>query len=233
MILLALSVPFGRGQTETRVLFIGNSLTYWNNLPLLVEAMAQAKSIPLRCEMVAYADASLEDHWSLKTQEKLSGGGFKYVVLQQGPSSLIESRQNLRLWAKRFGEEVRAAGGTPALLMVWPDRSRRAFFPHVHDSYQLASEDVNGIFLPAGEAWQAAWKRDAGLGLYGPDGFHPSTLGTYAAAAAVFASLTNSSPLGLPARLKLRNGDAYKVDERKTAMILEAVEEVTAPRRIR
>jgi hypothetical protein len=214
--------------SEDRVLFIGNSLTAWNSLPLLVEAMGQAKGVKLRCESVTYSDVSLEDHWSRKTQKVIQGGGFKHVVLQQGPSSLIESRTNLRKWTKEFAQEIRAVGAVPALLMVWPDRSRRAFFPHVRDSYRLASDDVQGIFIPAGEAWEAAWRRDSSLDLYGPDNFHPSPLGTYAAAAAVFTGLTGLSPHGLPARLALRSGDVYKVDERKAALVLEAVAEVSA-----
>ncbi len=40
--------------------------------------------------------------------------------------------------------------------MVWPNRSRRAFFPQVRESYRLASEDSQGVFLPAGDAWLAA-----------------------------------------------------------------------------
>jgi hypothetical protein len=210
-----------------RILFIGNSLTSGNDLPLLVEAMAGAKGIGFSCEAVTYPGVSLEDHWSRETQAVIRKGGFKYVVLQQGPSSLLSSREDLRLWAKRFSEVIRGAGATPALYMVWPDRSRLAFFPQVRDSYRLASEDVGGVLLPAGEAWQAAWRDDPKLDLYGPDNFHPSRLGTYAAAATIFSGLTGLSPESLPPRLRLRNGADYKVDAKKALIVLAAAAEVT------
>ncbi len=217
------------GEPPSRVLFIGNSLTYWNDLPLLVEAMAAAKGLSLSSEVVTRADASLEDHWGDAIRGIIREGGFKWVVLQQGPSSLPESRANLREWTKRFAEEIRTAGATPALYMVWPDRSRRGFFPQVIESYRLANEDAKGLLLPAGEAWLAAWQLDSGLGLYSPDNLHPSRLGTYAAAATILSGLTSVSPIGLPHRLKLRNGDDYKVDERKAAVVLRAVAAVTLP----
>lgn len=215
---------------EARVLFIGNSLTSWNDLPLIVEAMAKSRNIALSTESVTYPDVSLEDHWNRGAVKTIRRGGWKYVVLQQGPSSLLESRNNLREWAKRFATEIRGAGAVPAFYMVWPDRSRRSFFPQVREAYRLASEDNGGLFLPAGEGWLTAWQREPGLDLYGPDNFHPSPLGSYAAAAVIFAGLTGQSPEGLPARLKLRSGSDFKVDERKAAVVLEAARDLAQGR---
>lgn len=227
---LALAGP-ARAEPPARVLFIGNSLTYWNDLPRLVEAMAAAKGLSISAESVARADASLEDHWGDSIRALIRKGGFKWVVLQQGPSSLPESRANLREWTRRFAAEIREAGATPALYMVWPDRSRRRFFPQVIESYRLANEDARGVLLPAGEVWLAAWQLDSGLDLYSPDNLHPSRLGTYAAAATILSGLTGVSPEGLPHRLKLRGGDDYKVDERKAAIVLRAVAGITPPAR--
>lgn len=218
------------GQTE-RVLFIGNSLTSAHDLPLLVEAMAEAKGLKLRAEAVTHPNFSLEDHWARDAPSVIRRGGFKYVVLQQGPSSLLSSRDNLRTWTRRFGSLIRSAGATPALYMVWPDRSRIAFFPEVRESYRLAARDVEGLLLPAGEVWQAAWRLDPELDLYGGDHFHPSRLGTYAAAATILSALTGLAPEGLPGHLKLRNGVRYEVDAAKATSILAAVAEiVTGPK---
>lgn len=219
----------GQATAATKVLFVGNSLTFWNDLPLLVEAMAKARGVSLQCEAATGPDLSIEDHWNRGVRDLIRDGGFSHVVLQQGPSSLASSRANLREWTKRFAAVIRTSGAHPALYMVWPDRSRRAFFDQVRESYRLASEDVSGLLLPAGEAWLAAWKLDPGLELYGPDGFHPSKLGSYAAAATIFAGLTGASPMGLPAKLRLRNGREYKVDEEQARLVLRAVAELTPP----
>jgi hypothetical protein len=210
-----------------RVLFVGNSLTEDNDLPLLVEALSAAGGRTLRCESVTYGGAALEDHWSRRTQDRIAIGSWRFVVLQQGPSALPESRVNLREWTARFDAVIRAAGGRTALYMVWPESYRREAFPQVSDSYRLAAEDVGGVLLPAGDAWIAAWQRDPSLALYGPDGFHPTLAGSYLAALTIYAGLTGASPVGLPSRLSLRNGTSVAVDARD-APTLQAAEEEAA-----
>jgi hypothetical protein len=84
--------------------------------------------------------------------------------------------------------------------MVWPSRERFGDFDGVRASYTNAAKDVNGLLLPAGDAWRAAWRRDAHLALYGADNFHPSPLGSYLAALVIVHRLTGglpSSPLRL------------------------------------
>jgi hypothetical protein len=168
----------------------------------------------------------LEDHWTRGTRDLIRGGGFSYVVLQQGPSSLAASRGNLREWTQRFAAEIRASGARPALYMVWPDRSRLAYFAQVQESYRLANDDVEGLLLPAGEAWLAAWKVDPKLELYG-DGF-PSLgdlrRGGYDSLASRKLTFAFRDP-------RLRNGEEYKVDERKAALVLRVVAELTPPER--
>ncbi|HET7292167.1 MAG TPA: hypothetical protein VFM88_07075 [Vicinamibacteria bacterium] len=201
----------GPGPPGDRVLFVGNSLTEANDLPLMVEALSAAAGRPLSTESVTYGGVSLEDHWALGTQRSIERGGWRFVVLQQGPSALPDSRVNLREWTRRFDAVIRAAGAVTALYMVWPDSRRDGDFPRVSESYRLAAQDVAGILLPAGDAWQAAWRRQVSIALYGPDGFHPSAAGSYLAALTIACGLTESSPVGLPHRLRLRNGVSIEV----------------------
>jgi hypothetical protein len=212
--------------SRERVLFVGNSLTEGNELPFLVEALSQAGGRPLAVDAVTYGGVSLEDHWRLATQDRIASGAYRYVVLQQGPSALPESRANLREWTRRFDEVIRKAGGRSALYMVWPESYRRHAFGDVSASYRLASEDVGGVLLPAGDAWLAAWKKDESLRLYGSDGFHPTLLGSYLAAVVIYGALTEAPTTGLPAELRLRSGRTVAVPARDAAKVQEAAAEV-------
>jgi hypothetical protein len=204
------------------VLFIGNSLTAENDLPGMVRTLASAAGLNWVVEAQLLSGAGLEDHWQQGlAQQRIVNASWDAVVLQQGPSSLPESRVNLREWAGRFDEVVRQAGGRSAAYMVWPDRTRFAWFDRVRDSYALAARDASGWFLPAGEAWRAAWRRTPSLALYGGDGFHPTAAGTYAAALTIFAGLSDRSPLGLPAPASV---DATTA-ERLQQAALEALED--------
>lgn len=205
-----------------RVLMIGNSLTDANLLVEMVEALADSAGLGWDVEPLV-GGGSLEDHWNRGTvQPALAGGNFDAVVLQQGPSSLVESRANLRQWSAVFDEAIRAAGGRTALYMVWPEAARVEVFDRVRDSYALAAVDVSGRFLPAGEAWRAAWRRDPATALYGPDAFHPSALGSYAAALAIVAGLTDRSPVGFARTLTRPNGDTLVTVSPSMGALLQA-----------
>jgi len=183
-----------------RVLFIGNSLTYVNDLPGMVQRLARlAGNTDLATASVAFPNYALEDHWSEGTaRAALVQRDWEFVVLQQGPSSLPQNQVHLATWSGQFAPLIRAAGAEPVLYMVWPSLARFDDFPEVRNSYRNAAEVVEGIFAPAGDAWMAMWETEPAPGLYSGDGFHPSQLGTYLAALVILARLTNIDPTTLP-----------------------------------
>ena len=206
---------------EARVLFIGNSLTQFNGLT----GMARE---PLSVEEITFPGFSLEDHWNEGTARRTIGrGGWRYVVLQQGPSSLPESRENLLLWAGRFNQAIRGAGARPAYYSVWPDITRTAFFDDVSESYRQAAAATDGLLLPAGEAWRAAWRRQPDLALYGSDDFHPSVRGSYLAALVICAQVLGRSPVGLATPLTRPEGGApaFTPSASEVALLQEAAAE--------
>ncbi len=201
---LALAAPAGGGQAPPlRVLFVGNSLTAANDLPAYVGALAAARGRALDAKTIAPGGYSLEDHWNAGiAPAELAQGGWDVIVMQQGPSALRESEANLKVWATRFADAARAAGTTPALLTVWPESYRYGELGAVMGSYRRSAKVARAVLLPAGDAWHAAWSCRGSLPLYGPDGFHPSRLGTYLAAVVVWARLFHDSPSRAAADLR-------------------------------
>lgn len=182
----------------TRILFVGNSLTYSNDLPAMVCAMARSSGRQVTCESVAKPDYGLEEHWNERAARQAIARGWDVVVLQQGPSALPESRRLLIDFTRRFDAEIEKAGARTALFMVWPSLARRGDFPGVSQSYAAAARDVSGLLLPAGDAWRAAWAVDPALPLYGPDGFHPSPMGTYLSALVIYEQIFAAPPPAVP-----------------------------------
>ena len=199
------------GQSQSlRLLFIGNSYTYVNALPELVDALADSIGVQLDVSSVTFGGVSLEDHWNEGTARSLlASKHWDIVVLQQGPSSLPESRVNLLDYATRFNAEIKKAGARPAFYSVWPDQSRPDAFDAARDSYTIAADSLHGMLFPASEAWRAAWRRDDSLMLYGPDGLHPTQLGTYLVALVMTAELTGHSPMELPAGVTVGGASGY------------------------
>lgn len=224
-----------RPPAELRVLFVGNSLTYANDLPAIVQALAEASGKGrLSYETLAFPNYSLEDHWKAgDARRAIRAGRWDFVVLQQGPSALAESRALLVEYARRFAEEIRGSGARPALCMVWPSQSRPEDFDGVRDSYARAAEEVNGALLPVGEAWRAAWRHKPGLALYSPDGLHPSLIGSYLAAAVIYQQLYNQPSVTLPSSLRLRSKTTPKIDlsPEEARLLQVAAVEAIAPAR--
>jgi hypothetical protein len=192
-------VPRGSGDD---VLFVGNSLTYTNDLPGLVQGLAATAGVRLQTASVAYPGYSLADHLDRQDAVRaIAGGGWRVVVLQQGPSALLESRELLRRDTALFDQRIRAAGARTALFSVWPESTRQGAFGDVAASYAAAAADVGGIYLPVTQAWLEAWKSDPSLALYSEDGFHPSAQGSYLAALVITGVLTGISPSQMSAQV--------------------------------
>ena len=185
----------------TRVLFVGNSLTAVNDLPRMFDAVAAAGGFHVSTGKVVFNDFSLSDHLLIgDAVAAIRDGDWDYVVLQQGPSGRPESRTQLIEATQQFATVITGEGARPALYMVWPDASRRSAFDSVSTSYSQAADAVEGLLFPAADAWVSAWERKPALRLYADDGFHPSPLGSYLAALAIYAVVCDRSPTMLPVR---------------------------------
>lgn len=205
------------------VLFIGNSLTSVNDLPATVAAIARSAGDTVRTLAVTRGGFALIDHLNGGSDavDAIRLGGWHFVVLQQGPTSTGGvAHDSLVLWTMMFDRHVRAAGARTALYEVWPAADRLAFFDNVRAAYAAAAAGVNGVFLPAGEAWREAWARDATLALYGGDQFHPSPLGTYLAALTIYEKLSGRDARTLPPQA-FSGGAAIAVPE-ATVRLLQA-----------
>ena len=182
------------------VLFIGNSLTYANDLPKTVEDIATSVGDTVRVATVARPNFAVIDHalGLSDAVDVIKSQSWDYVVLQQGPTTVGVNRDTLIIATKLLDPVARSAGGRTAQLMAWPESDSRHLFPAVRASSQAAAESVGGVFIPAGDAWRAALEADPSVQLYGADGYHPARLGTYLAALVVYERVTGHDARLLP-----------------------------------
>lgn len=180
-------------QKALRVLFVGNSLTFWTDIPKRVAAVAAATGRKTQIESVAFPSFSLEDHWRDGRALAAIKKGWDVVVLQQGTSAHDEGRKELIDFARRFAKPIRDAGAQPALYQVWPQADRPKEFTAVIQSYRLAAKEIDGLLIPAGEAWLRALNKEPRLKLYA-DGIHPSSFGSDIASLTIYLSLFPAGP---------------------------------------
>ena len=209
------------------VLFVGNSLTYVNDLPRTLQEMAHDAGDTVHVESVTKGNTAVIDHAYGMTDamEHVAAGGWDYVVLQQGPTSLRLCRDTLVLAARLFDVAVREGGGVTALFMTWPSADRRIYFDAVRDSYRAAARAVDGRFFPVGEAFREASRRDPSLQLYDYDGYHPARLGTLLAALVIYEQVTGRDARGLPLDLKVA-GEPVRVPAATIHLLMDVAHSV-------
>jgi hypothetical protein len=182
-------------------LFIGNSLTYQNDLPGTVAALARTDHFDLTVASDAIANTALIDHVNAGDGlDAINLRHWDFVVLQQGPTTLSLCHDTLVLAVQQLIGPIQKAGGQMALLMPWPAASDTAngTFDIIRESFQSAAKTVDALFFPVGEAWHIAWSSDPTLPLYGGDGYHPAPLGTYLMALVIYERISGHDVRQLP-----------------------------------
>lgn len=188
------------GDLGTPVLFVGNSLTYTNDMPAMVAAIARSAGTRLDARQLTAPDRALIDFViDGSASQVILGARWAYVVMQQGPTTVPICRDTLVMAVRQMSALTRQVGGRPLVVMSWPRTSRSGDFPKVHESAHMAANDVGGAFAPAGDAWQLALQDDPQLPLYGFDGYHPAPLGSLLAALVIYEQVTGADARTLPA----------------------------------
>lgn len=192
----------------TRVLFIGNSYTYVNDLPGTFARLAASGGHRVETGMYAPGGAFLADEAADPDIAALiSGTRWSAVVLQeqsQRPASTSEAAL-FQGAATRLAAMAANASARPMLLETWAHRDGwpelgmdyAAMQAAIDRGYASAGAVAGAVVVPAGEAWRRVLAADATVPLWQDDGSHPAAAGTYLAACVLYRTLFGESPVGL------------------------------------
>ena len=186
-----------------RVLFIGNSYTYVNDLPGQIQRLAEAADaeLPLDVVSVTPGGMTLEHHWADGVARRLiRQGGWTHVVLQEQSTRPIDDPDVFFRHARLFDQEIEGVGAETVFYLTWARQHRPASQDTLAHAYLTIADELGARVAPVGIAWQRAREMDPGLVLHHEDRSHPGPTGTYLAALVFYATLFDASPVGLPAR---------------------------------
>jgi hypothetical protein len=195
-----------------RVLFIGNSYTYFNNLPKLIEAIAAAHpdGPRIETEAVLRGGVTLKTHWNDgKALDAIRKGGWDFVSLQEhstlgkppapGEQPSINDPADYFEYAVKFNDEIRKIGARTLLYATWsrdgyPEQQRR-----LDDAVVRLARQIDAAIVPISLAWNIARIEAPGIRLNTPDRSHPTAAGSYMAALLFYQSITGRAPTAAPA----------------------------------
>lgn len=203
------------GNKKLRVLFVGNSLTFVNDLPKLTEVLAKDRGSVMEYEMYAPGGYTFARHArDPRLLALIKKGGWDFVVLQDQSLAPAYPRAKTEVfpYAQKLAGLVRAANplaqiafyqtmakknGDSKNLRDFPEMGTYAGLQKkLNEAYVHMARENRGVLVPVGEAWQKMRSEFPSVELY-TDGVHPSLAGTYLAACVFYGVLYNDTPVGL------------------------------------
>lgn len=172
-----------------KLLFIGNSHTYYNSLPATVKHLLEQTGTRTHVTMVTRGGKSLAFHAENETTLfNIRHGEYDLVILQDRASDFDTA--SFTAGAEALLKEARAAGSSVMLYMPWALRDNREAQEEMTNAYLALSRRLGVPVAAAGEVFGRLLNRYPADLLYCKDGNHATPLGSYAAALTVFYTLT-------------------------------------------
>ncbi|WP_066759698.1 T9SS type A sorting domain-containing protein [Crocinitomix algicola] len=201
---------FGHAQNKS-ILYIGNSYTGVNNLPLLVYNIAVANSDTITYDSNTPGGSRFEMHKTNPTTlAKINSKNWDFVVLQDqsqipalpedimgefysppNAAVLVDSIKENSIctevvfymtWGRKYGDATFCEDHPPVCTYEGMQDELAA-------AYTFMAEENNATVSPVGEAWRAVINDDPSIELYTGDESHPNINGSYLAACVMYATM--------------------------------------------
>lgn len=201
---------------SSKVLFVGNSYTYVNNLPELISLMMSSAGENMDYQMSAPGGCTFQQHCTVSSSY-IQQGGWDYVVLQEQSQlpSFPESQfmQECYPYASSLCSMIRDYNPDAKIVfyMTWGrkngDQQNCPYYPPLctyqgMDSllnlrYMMIAEDNHAWVSPVGAVWHYIRNHYPDYELYQSDESHPSYFGSYVAACCFYTVFTGRNPSGI------------------------------------
>ncbi|MGC9393611.1 MAG: SGNH/GDSL hydrolase family protein [Anaerolineae bacterium] len=210
--------------TLQKVLFIGNSYTYYNDLPAMIAGLAATRGRSVDVHQITAGGVTLEWHTQNEaTLDALRVGLWDIVVLQEHSIRPVQDTPKMFRAVGILQSLIAPTGAQTVLYMTWA----RKHFPEMQAGlarvYNVLAEEIGARVAPVGLAWEAALLADPSLSLYTDDKSHPTPLGSYLAACVFYATFFGESPVGLPATLATAGGEVLVDIPEAQARLLQSI----------
>jgi hypothetical protein len=213
---LVTAEPKNKAQQTLRILFVGNSYTFYHRMPEMIAQLAASdpeNTTRLEIQSVTRGGIALKDLWETgDALELLVTSKWDYVVLQEQSfwAMFPESIRVTNKIVKTFNQSIKQAGAQTVLFVTWPRQPGSSWYnsgqysflkspPYMQQQFDYYSAKLaNSINAPAiavGDYWSHTLAAYPGIPLYMSDGSHPSPTGSYLAALLFYRFFSGHKPL--------------------------------------
>ena len=202
-------------KTDPAILFLGNSMTYFNDLPTVFLNLSRSGGFEAEVYELTEGSYRLEyfadetDEVGAQAWDALKNYDWDYVILQeQSGVSTIEAEEHMYPAARTLDSMVREANGESVFLMTWAYKEGFSFQllglelkntkeemqTQMAQNYMNIANELDALLAPAGIAFMRCSSDYPEIELWDEDGNHPSPAGTYLAACVLYQVLYDQSP---------------------------------------
>jgi lysophospholipase L1-like esterase len=190
---------------KLRILFIGNSHTYFNDMPQMVARRFLEEGYDCEVTMIAHGGWYLEQHvQEPDVRFNILYGHYDYVVLQEhshpfGPEEkFLNAVRALNRW-------IREAGSTPVIYMTWAKKNEEQEQARMTAVHKSVAKDIDALLAPVGEYWWDYMRSWPNIEMYYEDGAHASEQGSDFAAKYIWDAIETDLHRKLQAEKCSRN----------------------------
>jgi hypothetical protein len=202
-----------QAQDTLSVLFIGNSFTFMNDMPLMFKEIAISKGKTVHVEHVTEGGKSMDWHSKQeRTYKTINSRSWDYVILQEHsntPAQPDSKTEKISLpFFKQIADSIRKNCDCTQIMlyMTWGYKNGNSQWAEIN-TYETMQARITTTYLrysdllqaqlsPVGMVWSQFRKSYPAIELYDPDNFHPSKYGSYLSASTFFAAVFGESPYG-------------------------------------
>ena len=218
-LIIIITILYSFVLSQEKILFIGNSFTFYWNLPSIVQAMTDSSGLNIEIYQSTAGGASLKQHWmgdkNLKTRTLINNNKYDVIVLQDySTNPLLNTVESLDYFS-RFIELANNKNIKSILYGTWmfpaiPYKNSYGKDPII-DNLKPISTKYNIPIAPVGTAFRLFQKSFPEISLYTSDNKHPSPVGSYLAACIFYRVITGKKTKGLPRRFTTKDKDGKKI----------------------
>jgi len=222
-------------QAAYKILFIGNSLTYFHEQPSMLYRLSSQLDKSLYIEQATIPGAQLYHHLSSEfTMDKISSQKWDAAILQEGLLNIaFTSEHNYIITDIDSMKSI--------ILENNPDTKIYYFLPYslknglsggmtFLESQDLilkgtlkVAEKTDVMIAPVGQAWNNVILNRQDLELFASDGSHPSYKGAYLSACVYFAALFKQSAANNSFQGSLSKANAEYFQEIASETVLDSL----------
>jgi hypothetical protein len=207
------NLTFGQSKDSLNILFIGNSYTHMNDMPLMFSKIAKAKGKRVNVKKNTLSGSSFRVH-STRTDmyAAIKSAKWDYVILQGYSRELSFDKAYIDTatipFVSQIIDSIRLNHSCSNILFysTWGYKDGFLERSEVDDyikmtnkifaGYNYLSDVFDVPFVPVGIVWKEFRNKYPNINLYDADNAHPNKNGSYLTACSFFSAIYQESPEG-------------------------------------